>query len=128
MSDKIKFVLFGIVFWISGVIMIRLLHPFFYGDLLMHILFLVIAIGIAPPTLIIAAKLSGRTKDQMLVPTVIMAMPAMVMDGLSVTFDAMGKTHIYANNPLHSAYAGGVLLVAFWAVLFFALLWHKEAA
>lgn len=127
MNDKLRFVLFGIIFWIAGVIMIRVLHPFFYGDLMMHVLFLVIAIAIAPPSLIIAAKLSGRTKEQMLVPSVIMAMPSMIMDGLSVTFDAMGKTHIYANNPLNSAYAGGVLLVAFWGILFFALLWHKEA-
>lgn len=128
MSDRLKFVLFGIVFWIAGVVMIRVLHPFFYGDLLTHLVFLGIGILIAPPTLIIAAKLSGRTKHQMLVPTVIMAMPAMIMDGLSVTFDAMGVTHIYADTPLYSAYAGGVLLVAFWAVFFFALLWHKDAA
>ena len=128
MSDRVKFVLFGIVFWIAGVVMIRPLHPFFYGDLLMHLVFLLIGILIAPPTLIIAAKLSGRTKHQMLVPTAMMAMPAMIMDGLSVTFDAMGKTHIYADTPLYSAYAGGVLLVAFWAVFFFALLWHKDAA
>ena len=128
MSDSVKFVLFGIVFWIAGVVMIRVLHPFFYGDLLMHLVFLLIGILIAPPTLIMAAKLSGRTKHQMLVPTAMMAMPAMIMDGLSVTFDAMGKTHIYADTPLYSAYAGGVLLVAFWAVFFFALLWHKDAA
>ena len=128
MSDRVKFVLFGIVFWIAGVEMIRLLHPLFYGDLLMHLVFLLIGILIAPPTLIIAAKLSGRTKHQMLVPTAMMAMPAMIMDGLSVTFDAMGKTHIYADTPLYSAYAVGVLLVAFWAVFFFALLWHKDAA
>lgn len=128
MDKKWTFIVFGIIFWISGVILIRLLHPFFYGDLLMHVLFLAIAIAIAPPTVIIAAKLSGRTKHDMLVPIVIMSMPAMIMDGLSVTFDAMGKTHIYADNPLHSAYAGGVLLVAFWAVLFFALLCHEKAA
>ncbi|MEM9600806.1 MAG: hypothetical protein AAF926_07265 [Pseudomonadota bacterium] len=127
MDKRWTFVIYGVIFWILGVVMIRLLHPFFYGDLGMHIVFLLIAIAIAPPTLIIAAKLSGRTKHDMLVPTVIMAMPAMIMDGLSVTFDAMGKTHIYADNPLHSAYAGGVLLVAFWAVLFFALLWHRDA-
>lgn len=127
MDKRWTFVIYGIIFWVLGVVMIRLLHPFFYGDLLIHLLFLAIAIASAPPTLIIAAKMSGRTKHDMLVPTVIMAMPAMIMDGLSVTFDAMGATHIYADNALHSAYSGGVLLVAFWAVLFFALLWHKQA-
>ncbi|GLQ19576.1 hypothetical protein ACFFUB_14220 [Algimonas porphyrae] len=126
MDRKWTFILYGIVFWLLGVVMIRVLHPYFYGDLGMHVLFLLIAIAIAPPTLLITARLSGRTKHEMVVPTALMAMPAMLMDGLSVTLDAMGITHIYADNPLHSAYAGGVLLVAFWATLMFALLWHRQ--
>lgn len=126
MEKKLTLVIFGIIFWVIGVVMIRVLHPFFYGNVLTHLLFLGLAIIIAPPTVWIVAKLTGRTKHDMVLPSIIMAMPAMVMDGLSVTFDAMGKTHIYADNALHSAYAGGLLLVAFWAVLFFALLWHRE--
>ena len=48
MDKRWTFVIYGIIFWILGVVMIRLLHPFFYGDLGMHIVFLLIAIAIAP--------------------------------------------------------------------------------
>jgi hypothetical protein len=61
----------------------------------------------------------------MLAPVAIMAMPAMVMDGLAVTTDALGFTHIYVNDPLLAAYTGGFLLFAFWSLFFFALMWHR---
>lgn len=128
MDRKFTFIIFGIIVWLGGVVLIRVLHPFMYGDVFLHSLLLFIGFLTAPLTLIPVAKLTGRTKHDMLVPTAIMAMPSMLMDALATTFDAAGLSHIYANTPQASAYSAGVLLLAFWGFFFFALLWHREPA
>lgn len=128
MDRKFTFILFGIILWLAGVVMIRLLHPIIFGDPLLHSLLFVFAFLLAPLTLIPAAKITGRTKHDMLVPSAIMAMPSMLMDGLATTLDAAGKTYIYADTPVDAAWSGGLLLVAFWSIFFFALMWHREKA
>lgn len=128
MDRKLTFVIYGIIVWLAGVVLIRVFHPYMYGDILLHSLFLAVGILSAPLTLIPIARLTGRTKHDMLVPTVIMAMPAMVMDGLATTFDAAGVTHVYADTALDSAYSAGLLLIVFWAFFVFALYWHRETA
>lgn len=126
MDRKFTFIMYGVIVWLAGVVLIRFLHPYLFGELLPHALFLVLGFLTAPLTLIPVAKLTGRTKHDMLVPTVIMSMPAMLMDGLATTLDAAGVTYIYADTPIDSAYSAGVLLIAFWGFLFFALLWHRK--
>ncbi|WP_298913781.1 hypothetical protein [uncultured Algimonas sp.] len=127
MDRKLTFIVYGIIVWLIGVALIRFLHPIAYPNLALHLLMLAVAVLAAPPTLIAIARLTGRTRHDMLVPMAIMAMPSMMMDGLAITFDAMGVSHIYAETPLYSAYSGGVLLVAFWALFLFSLLWHRKA-
>lgn len=103
MDRKFTFVIIGIIIWLVGIPLIRLLHPYLYGEFIPHALFLLFAIITAPLTLIPVAKLTGRTKHDMLVPTAIMAMPSMFMDGLSTTLDAAGVTYIYADTAIDSA-------------------------
>ena len=62
-----------------------------------------------------------------MVPVTVITMVAMLLDGVAVTLDAAGVSAIYADTALEAAYAGGLLLFAFWSALFFALLWHREA-
>lgn len=128
MDRKFTFIVLGVVIWLAGVIMIRLLHPYVYGDPVLHALFFALNFAIVPLGLIPIAKFTGRTKHDMLAPVAIMAMPSMLMDSLSVTFDSAGVSHIYADTPLAAAYSGGILLFAFWGFFFFALLWHRPTS
>ena len=70
------------------------------------------------------ARLTGRTRHDMLVPTVIMAMPALLMDGLVISF----APDIYGDTDAELRAAGGLLLFAFWSFFFFALFWHRPFA
>lgn len=118
---KLTFLLIGGVFYGVGVALIKILGPFFWDSATLRALFLLINFLIAPVSLLAFAKMTGRTKHDMLVPTVIMTLAAMVMDGLTLSF----IPQLYAVPPQHQAYAGGLLLVAFWSFFFFALLWHR---
>ncbi len=125
MDRKFTFFLIGFIFWLVGVVAIRFLAPIVTGSLGLHLVFLGVAFLSSPITLILIAKLTGRTKHDMLMPLVLMTMPSMFLDSLAVSFDGRGLTNIYANTPALSAYAGGALLMAFWSLYLFALIWHR---
>lgn len=119
------FLITGIVFWITAAVLMHYLGPFVLDGGLLHAIFWAANFVFGAVAVIMIAKWTGRTKHDMLVPAVIMAMPAMLMDGIAVTADARGWTHIYADTPVLAAYTGGFLLFAFWSVFFFALIWHR---
>lgn len=125
MDKRGTFLIIGIIFWIVAAGLMHYLGPLVLDGGLLHILFWIANFAFAAIAVMLIAKWTGRTKHDMLAPVAIMAMPAMLMDGLAVTTDAMGLTHIYANDPLLAAYTGGFLLFAFWSFFFFALIWHK---
>ena len=128
MDRKLTFVVIGIVFWIFGAVFIRYLGPTIFADPTLHALFFVANFAIGAVAVILFAKLTGRSRHEMLAPVAIIAMPAMLMDGLAVTTDTMGLTYIYADTARGAALAGGALLFAFWSAFFFALMWHRSRA
>ena len=122
--DRIfTYLLIGGLFYGFGVAAIKLLGPFFWDTALMRFVFIALNFLIAAVSLPIFARMTGRGKHDMLLPTIIMALAAMIMDGLTLSF----VPQLYAETPQHQAYAGGLLLTAFWSFFFFALLWHKPA-
>jgi hypothetical protein len=125
MDKRGAFLIIGIIFWIVAAALMHYLRPLVFDGGVWHILFWIAKFAFGAIAIILIAKLTGRTKHDMLAPVAIMAMPAMLMDGMAVTADAMGATHIYANTPLLAAYSGGFLLFAFWSFFFFALMWHR---
>ena len=128
MDKRGTFVIYGIIFWIFGAVFIHYLGPAIFSNPVLHILFFVANFAIGAIAVGLFARMTGRKRHQMLVPVTIIAMPAMLMDGLAVTLDTKGITNIYSNTPVFAAYAGGALLFAFWSAFFFALLWHREKA
>lgn len=122
------FVMAGIVLWLAGVAVIRLLGPVVHDGGVAHMLFWAANVAAGALTIVVLARVSGRSRHAMVVPAVTVAMPAMLMDGVAVTLDTLGITHIYADTPAMAAFAGGTLLFAFWSALFFALLWHRPRA
>lgn len=125
MDKRGTFLIIGIIFWVIGAITVHYLGPIVFDGGLLHVIFWVANFAFGAIGTIFLAKLTGRTKHDMLAPVTIIAMPAMLMDGLAITADAQGLTHIYANTPLLAAYSGGFLLFAFWSFFFFALIWHR---
>ena len=128
MDRKLTFVAIGAIFWLLAAILMKYLGPIVFDGGLIHILWFVANFAFGAVAVVAIAKLTGRTRHDMLVPTAIMAMPVMIMDGLSVTLDARGLKHIYADTPLVAAYTGGFLLFAIWSFIFFALMWHRAGA
>lgn len=123
MSDTAKFLVIGGLFYGFGVAAIKLLGPFFWDSAGLRAAFLLINFAIAAITLPLFARMTGRTRHDMLVPTVVMALAAMLMDGLTLSF----APQLYAATSEGQAYSGGLLLFAFWGFFFFALLWHRPA-
>ena len=126
MDKRLTFLIIGVLFWIAAALLMKVVGPLVFDGGVLHVLFWIVNFVFGAVSVAVIARLTGRTKHDMLVPVAIMAMPAMLMDGLAVTSDAMGLTHIYANTPQLAAYSGGFLLFAFWSFFFFALLWHKD--
>lgn len=102
--------------------------PTVFDGGLLHIGFWIANFFVPVLFLPLIAKLTSRTKHDMLVPTCLMVVPAMALDSLSITLDTIGKTHIYADNPVLSGVTGGFLLFAFVSFIIWALFWHREAA
>lgn len=125
MDKKLFFILFGIAFWASAAVLMHFVGPLVFDGGWMHIGWWIANFFLPLPIIPLIAKATGRTKHDMVVPTALIALPAMALDGLSVTLDALGKTHIYANTPELSALTGGFLLFAFASFFFWALIWHK---
>jgi hypothetical protein len=125
MDRKTTFIGIGFVFWLSAAVLMHFLGPLVFDGGIIHGLWWLANFGFGAVAIILIARLTGRTKHDMLVPTALMAMPAMLLDGVAVTLDARGLTHVYADQPLIAAYTGGFLLFAFWSFFFFALIWHR---
>ena len=123
MDRKWTFVVIGALFWAFGAVAIDWLGPVFFDGGAMQVLFLLLNFALAGVSLLLFARLTGRTRHSMLVPTAIMAMPALLMDGLAVSF----VPELYGDTDAQLRAAGGLLLFAFWSFFFFALLWHRPS-
>lgn len=126
MDRKLTFILIGVVFWAVAAVFMHFVGPYVFDSGLIHISFWIANFFLPILALPLIASMTGRTKHQMLAPTVLIAIPAMTFDGLSITFDAMGKTHIYADSLQLAGLTGGFLLFAFMSFFFWALVWHKS--
>ena len=124
MDRKWTFVAIGALFWAFGAMAIDWLDPVLFDGGAMQALFLLLNFALAGVSLPLFARLTGRTRHDMLVPTAIMAMPALLMDGLAVSF----VPGLYGDTDAELCAAGGLLLFAFWSFFFFALLWHRPFA
>jgi len=125
MDRAFTFIIIGIIFWLSAAILMHFIAPFVLDGGLVHIVFWIANFILPALVLPVLANLTKRTKHDMVVPTALMAVPALTLDGLSVTFDTLGVTHIYANAPALAGVTGGFLLFAFASFFFWALIWHK---
>jgi len=126
MDRKKTFVSIGIIFWLIAAMFMHFIGPFVFDGGLLHMVFWIVNFFLPVLLLPLFAKLTKRSKHQILIPTVLICIPAMILDALSITFDTLGKTHIYANTALLGGVSGGFLLFAFASFLFWALIWHKE--
>lgn len=126
MDRKFTFIFIGIVFWAGAAAFMHFVGPLVFDGGVFHIGFWIVNFFFPVIAIPLIAKITGRTKQDMLIPTILVAIPAMILDGLSVTLDAMGKTHIYADNALLAAYTGGFLLFAFVSFFVWALIWHRD--
>ena len=126
MDRKFTFILTGIIFWASAAVLMHYLAPVVFDVGSLHIIFWIANFFVPVPVIILLARLTGRTKHEMLAPIALLALPAMTLDGVSITFDTMGKTHVYASTPELSGLTGGFLLFAFASFFFWALLWHRD--
>ncbi len=125
MDRKATFISLGIFLWAAAALLMHFVGPVVFDGGLIHILFWIANFFVPVLFLPLIAKLTGRTKHDMLAPTALMAAPAMTLDGISTTLDAMGHTHIYANTTQLSAYTGGFLLFAFASFFVWAMIWHR---
>ena len=126
MDRKLTFILIGVVFWVVAAVFMHFIGPYVFDGGLIHIGFWIANFFLPILVLPLFASMTGRTKHQMLAPTALIALPAMTLDGLSITLDTMGKTHIYADSPQLAGLTGGFLLFAFMGFFFWALVWHKS--
>lgn len=125
MDRKYTLITIGITLWALVAVFMHFTGPILLDGGLRHIIFWIANFFLPALALPFIAKLTGRTKHDMLAPIILMATPAMALDGLSVTFDTIGLTHIYADTPDLIALNGGALLFAFASFFFWALVWHR---
>ena len=123
MDRKLTFLLFGGIFWGVGAAAIKFLAPWLFLSTVTIAGFFALNFVLAWLTIPLFAKLTGRTKHDMLVPTVIMALAAMVLDAVALSF----VPWIYPADMAARMHTGAALLFAFWGFFFFALLWHRPA-
>jgi len=125
MDRKLTFILIGIAFWASAALLMHFLVPYVFDGAILHSVFWIANFFLPALVLPLFARLTGRTKHDMLAPMALMAIPAMTLDGLSISFDALGLSHIYADTPMLAGVSGGFLLFAFASFFFWAVIWHK---
>ncbi len=128
MDKKLTFILIGVIFWALAAILMHFVGPIVFDGGLFHIGFWIANFFVPVVFIPLIAKLTGRTKHDMLVPTCLMVVPAMALDSLSITLDSFGKTHIYADTPVLAGVTGGFLLFAFVSFIIWALYWHRAEA
>lgn len=125
MDRKFTFILIGIIFWASAAWLMHYIGPTVFDGGGLHVGFWIanflVPVGVLP----LIARLTGRTKHKMVIPTALVAVPALTLDGLAVTFDTLGHSYIYADTPALAGVTGGFLLFAFASFFFWALIWHR---
>jgi len=120
MDKKWLFMGVGLAAWVTGLFVIKFWGATLYDGGIKQISFLAANFIVPLLALPLLAKLTGRTKHDMLAPSALIAMPAMFMDSVAVGF-----TDWYSALDADRAATGSTLLFAFWALFFFALLWHR---
>jgi len=118
MDRKVTFISIGVIFWICAALLMHFIVPYVFDGGLIQILFWVANFFFPAIAIPLIAKLTQRTKHDMLAPTVLFA----------ITFDTMGFTHIYADNAILAGYTGGFLLFALASFFIWAIFWHHEPA
>lgn len=126
MDRKFTFIFAGVIFWASAAALMHYLGPLVFDGGTLHIIFWIANFFVPIPVIMLFARLTGRTKHDMLAPTALVALPAMTLDGISITLDTIGQTHIYAETPELAGVTGGFLLFAFASFFFWALIWHRD--
>lgn len=126
MDRKLTFVMIGLVFWVTAAALMHFLGPHVFDGGLIQIIFWIANFFFPALALPLIARLTARAKHEMVGPTALIALPAMTLDGLAISFDTLGKTHIYADTPALAGLTGGFLLFAFASFFFWALFWHTE--
>ncbi|MCP4206741.1 MAG: hypothetical protein GY767_06815 [Shimia sp.] len=127
MDRKFTFITTGIVLWFLAAFVMHYLGPIVFDVGPKHIGFWIANFFLPVLVLPIVASLTGRTKNDMVVPTLLITLPAMTLDSVAITFDTMGMSHVYASTPSLSGLTGGFLLFAFASFFFWALVWHRES-
>ena len=125
MDRKVTFIFIGAAFWALAAVFMHFVGPYVFDAGLIHVGFWIANFFLPVLALPFIARLTGRTKHQMLAPTALIALPALTLDGLSITLDTLGQTHIYADTPQLAGLTGGFLLFAFMSFFFWALVWHE---
>jgi hypothetical protein len=107
-SDKfLLFVLLGIIFWLNGVFVIRLVGPYLLTESNPFIFIgFLLAIPVTALTLVVAKYLGKLSYNQLLKPVVIMTFTATSCDAIAFTW----FHHIY-NSNLQIALNGAALIL-----------------
>ena len=125
MDKKFLFIAIGVSLWAGAAVLMHFIGPQVFDGSWIHVAWWIANFFLPVAVIPLVANATGRTKHNMVIPTALIAMPAMTLDGLSVTFDTLGKTHVYADNAHLSGLTGGFLLFAFASFFFWALVWHQ---
>jgi hypothetical protein len=126
MDRKFTFIIIGIIFWASAALLMHFVGPYVFDGGVIHIVFWIANFFLPVIALPLIAKLTKRNKNEMLIPTVFIAIPAMILDAVSITLDTLGLTHIYADTAVLAGNTGGFLLFAFASFFIWAVIWHKD--
>ena len=122
MERKWAWIAVGLAAWTLGLAVIRLFGDALFDGGIRQALFTAAQFAVPPLVMPPLARWLDRTQHELVVPSVLIAMPAMLMDAVAV-----GWTDWYASSADHRVATGSVLLFAFWSLLFWALVWHRPA-
>lgn len=126
MDKKFTFITIGLFFWAVAAVVMHYIAPFVFDAGAVHIGFWALNFLFPVVAIPVLARVTGRTRHQMLIPIALIVLPAMTLDGLAVTFDTLGITRVYADNPELAGLTGGFLLFAFASFIFWALVWQRN--
>lgn len=101
------FVLLGIIFWFSFVVIIRVLGEtvFSYNNPLMAVLY-ILSFPIVYVALLLSQAISRLPMREMFMPVVVMTVTAMFLDGFAIGF----MPQLYGENPEHVMHAAAWIL------------------
>ena len=115
----------GFAFWVVAAVFMHFVGPYVFDGRLLHIGFWIANFVFPAAALPLIARATRRSRHDMLVPTTFMALPILALDSLAITFDTLGRSHIYADTPELAGLTGGFLLMALGSFFFWALIWHR---